>query len=108
MALPLGQLSKSELLPLLLPLLALLPPLLPTLLLLKLLLPLLDLVTKSWPSTLDFPIFSRQKVRPPEFSTCPLQKTSKKKSLPSLRDLSRRLRLEILCRKPCSTSRGDP
>ena len=41
MALPLGQLSKSELLPLLLPLLALLPLLLPTLLLLKPLLPLL-------------------------------------------------------------------
>ena len=44
MALPLGQLSKSELLPLLLPLLALLPLLLPTLLLLK---PLLRALSTS-------------------------------------------------------------
>ena len=55
----------------------------------------LDLVTKSWPSAPDFPIFSRQKVRPPEFSTCPLQKNVEKKSLPSLRDVSRTIRLEI-------------
>ena len=55
----------------------------------------LDLVTKIWPSAPDFPIFSRQKVRPPEFSTCPLQKDVEQKSLPSLRDVSRTIRLEI-------------
>ena len=72
----LTQLSKSELLPLLLPLLALL---LPTLLLLKPLLPLLDMVTISWPSTLDFPIFSRQKVRPPRiFDMSPSKKRQEK------------------------------